>query len=513
EIQQIEKLLEELDGIGSDGMLSGKVRLLPLSGRQAEDALQQLQLYWRMTGRENSLRVVTPGLGESTNGIRERRLLRPETPRTEQPIEPPTDASQDSPASDLDASNRANGKRQKDYYLVQAPVSNPTEPKSAAPDILIELTPNGIRIASDDTEALDALEELLTQLIGPTAVQSDLPTIFWLKYIKADVAAELVASILGGSDSSGGLTDTITGGLGGGMLGGLMGLATGGGGDSSAAKSVLTSTGSVNIVPDLRLNALFIQANEVDLQLIEMVLEKIDREESPEDIELTASPRMIPVIYQDAAEVAEVVKQVYSSRMAGAENSGGSGGRGRQPSPEDFIAALRGGRGRGGNDSPKSERSTIAVAVDEKSNSLVVTATTQDFREIELLVQALDEAGKQNEEDASVYTIKGNLPGEEIVKMLEAIVGAPVEAKSSTSERTSGDSSRPSGSTSNAAAADAFRQRIEAFRALRGGSGGGPGGGFGGGRPGGTSGFGGRTGGFGGGGRPGGGGPGGRGGR
>lgn len=510
EIEQIRRLLDQLDGTGSEGMLSGKVRLLPLSGRQAEDALRQLQLYWRMTGRENAIRVVSPAGGSiESNGIRERKIQRATPESSGAPAPRPSN-----PASDLDASNFDASRF---YYLTQAPAaaSEPVADSNQTPsqpvrtpsnaEILIELTPNGIRIASDDTEALDELEELLSQLVGPMGAQSDLPTIYWLKYIKADVASELVASIMGGADSSSSLTDTITGGLGGGMLGGLMGLGGGGGGGESTAKSVLTSTGSVSIVPDLRLNALFVQANELDLQVIEMVLEKIDREESPEDIELTSSPRLIPVLYQDAAEVAKVIKEVYSDRVAGADAGrsagGGGGGRGGQPSPEDFINALRGGGrgGRGGGaDAAKSERSKIAVAVDAQSNSLVVTATTQDFEEIELLVYALDQGGKVNEDETVVIPLNGKLNGEQIVQALQAVVGVKVETKTASS--TTGTTGASSGSTNSTDAASAFR---DAMRARFSGGGGGGGSPFGGGRPGGFGG--GRPGGFGGG-APGGGG-------
>ncbi|WP_372895162.1 secretin N-terminal domain-containing protein [Stieleria sp.] len=525
EIEQIRRLLEQLDGTTSEGLLSGKVRLLPLNGRQAEDALRQLQLYWRMTGRDNPIRVVSPSGAVESNGIRERKIQRaPSNSAT-----PPTQSTSN-PASNLDASRFDS---QRFYYLTQAPaasspadnqgVNDPSEPvttevaKSPSPDIMIELTPNGIRIASDDTEALDELEELLSQLIGPMGTSSDLPTIYWLKYIQADIAAEMIASILGGGDSAGSLTDTITGGLGGGMLGGLMGLAGGGGGETSSAKSILTSTGSVNIVPDLRLNALFIQANELDLQVIEMVLEKIDIEESPEDIELTATPRMIPVLYQSAAEVAKVVKEIYADRVAGADQGrnnggGGGGGRGGQPSPEDFINALRGGRGGrgGGAETAKSERSKITVAVDVQSNSLVVTATTKDFEEIQMLVEALDQGGRVNEDETVVYTLPGTLNGNTIVQALEAILSAKVETKDSGSTSSSTPGARTGGdSTSSTEAADAMRQRIEAFRSRFGG---GRPGGFGGGRGGGGGspfGGGGRGGapggGGGGGGRPGGG--------
>ncbi|QEF98831.1 Bacterial type II/III secretion system short domain protein [Stieleria maiorica] len=520
EIEQVRRLLEQLDGTGSDGLLSGKVRLLPLSGRQAEDALRQLQLYWRMTGRDNAIRVLSPSGGIESNRIRERKIQRA-----------PSDSDTQTPPSTREGSSNLDASRfdsRRFYYLTQAPAATAgTEPVgedsaantqpvavSQSPDIMIELTPNGIRIASDDTEALDELEELLSQLIGPMGAQSELPTIYWLKYLKADVAAEMIASILGGGDSSSSLTDTITGGLGGGMLGGLMGMAGGGGGETSTSKSILTSTGSVSIVPDLRLNALFVQANEVDLQVIEMVLEKLDIEESPEDIELSSTPRMIPVLYQDATEIAKVVKEVYADRMGGADqgrSNGGGGGGGRgggQPSPEDFIAALRGGRGGrgGGSEAAKSERSKIVVAVDTRSNSLVVTATTKDFEEIQILVEALDQGGRVNEDETVVYTLPGTLNGNTIVQALEAILSAKVETKESSSSSSSTPGTRSDGDNNNSSdAADAMRQRIEAFRARFGGGGGRPGGfgGFGGGRPGGGGGspFGG-----GGGGRPGGGG-------
>ncbi|MEL6107287.1 MAG: secretin N-terminal domain-containing protein [Planctomycetota bacterium] len=510
EIAQVERLLEQLDGGGSSGLLRGKVRLLDMTGQQAEEVLGQLQFYWQMTGRENRIRLITPGGRSrgSDNGIRERQLYRPKS----NAIEPPSPA----PTADLDASSFD---VRRFHYLTQAPApATPADaPKadssSAAAgnppglrlnsDILIEITPQGqLRIASDDTEALDDLEELISQLAGPTNVQSDLPTIFWLKYIKAEVAAELIASVLGGSDSSSSLTDTITGGLGGGMLGGMMGLmGGGGGGEASSAKSILTTTGSVNIVPDARLNALLIQANEIDLQLIQMVLEKVDREESPEDIELTSFPRLIPVLYQNADDVAKVVKEVFAEQMGGNERAQ-AGGRGGQPSPQDFLAAIRGGRGRGGDDGAKSERSKIIVSVDSQSNSLVVTATTQDFEKIRLLVEALDEGGKQTQDETVIVTLPGGINNDNVVEALQAVLGQKIEtASSSSSDSNNGRSNATPGANADAAAE--MRSRIEAFRARFGGGLGGRGG-AGGGSP-----FGGRGGGGGpggGGGRPGGGG-------
>lgn len=545
EVAQIETLLEQLDGAANTGLLGGRVRTLSLAPGQSEQVLQQLQLYWKMTGRPNSIRVVSPGGDATVNGIQERRLQ-----RSQQPQPPATQADQPrapqpaSPGPGLDVRNLRSvdsvryiaGKTPAmELTFVTEPDENAapatgqsaapavTQPPAASgptPEIVLEITADGIRIASDDTEALDELEALLSQLIGPAGVQSDLPTIFWLKYIQADVAAEMVAEIMGGADSSGGLVDTIAGGLGGGMLGGIMGLATGGGGGGgSTSQSILTTTGSVNIVPDLRLNALFIQANDLDMQTIEMILQKIDREESPEDIELTSKPRLIPVIHQDATQMASIIKEMYASKIGGQQQGGGGRSQG-QPSPQDFINALRGGgrggRG-GGQDSAKSEPTKIAVAVDQRSNSLIITSTTQDFEEIRVLVSMLDEMGQANEEQTVFYNPKGTLSGQAVYDALNVVLGQQQQEQSSQSNNKNSQNGRSNNSSQSNADAEAARARFEAFRARFGGGsspfgGGRPGGGFGGSRPGGGSTFGGGRGGApgGGGGAPGGGGRGGR---
>jgi hypothetical protein len=354
-------------------------------------------------------------------------------------------------------------------------------------------------IASEDTAALDTFQSLMESVATPSALASDLPTIIWLKYIKADVAAELISSVLGGAESSlSSAVDSVAGGMGGGMLGLLGGLGGlgGGGGAAASSKSILTSTGSVNIVTDARLNALIVQANQIDMQMIELILEKVDIPESPEDIEIVAKPALIPVIYQDAKDVADVVKSVFGDRIAGTQSAGaGRGGQGGQPSPQDFINALRGGGGRGGRggggDSASSEPAKINIAVDAKSNSLVVIATPQDFTEVRDLVEELDQSSMVMEETIVTYSTNGSVNPEVMKLALESILGTKATSTSDASNSSgSTNSQRPSGSTSQSASE--IQQRIEAFRARFGGGSGSRGGSTGGGAP---SGFGGRGGG------------------
>ncbi|WP_261344146.1 secretin N-terminal domain-containing protein [Rubripirellula tenax] len=523
EIRLVEQLLEELEGESQFGDMNEKVRILPYTGRAATDALNQAQGLWPMMGRENQIRTIAPasgGAGNGSGGIPERRVIRGNEPMPSHDPEPPTIGSEARhPAAK--ASDQTFVMMQNDGGI--EPSSGDTQTYSiGGKDIIVQFTPAGMLIASDDVEALDAFENLMISLAGPSAAQSNLPTIFWLKYVKAEEVAELISKVLGGAESSvSSAVDSMVGGFGGGMLGGLMGLGGGGGGETSSAKSILTATGSVSMVPDPRLNALIVQAGPTDMQMIEMILEKIDIQESPEDIETAAKPLLIPVIYQDAKEVADVVKAVFGDRIVGQESSSGGGGRGGggggQPSPQDFIQALRGGGGRGGGnaETATSTPSKIGIAVDAKSNSLIVIATPQDFNEVRALVEQLDEGGMTTEETISTYTMRGAINPDVLKLALESILGTQAKSTSSKSDTGSSSStassSSPGGDAAAQSAAD-IQRRVEFFRSIRGGDTGG-GSPFGG-RGGGGSPFGGGGGGGGGGGRPGGGGGGGgRGGR
>lgn len=513
QIDEVEKLLEEYEGEDSLAGLGDKVRILPYTGRAAEDAVMQVQELWPVTGRRNEIRSITPSRSNGGIGMPERHLEREvPAPRQEDEVEPvKREVIKGTEAREADSTNyQLVSERDEEVAQVEAPTQTY---KVGGSDIVVQHTPAGMIIASEDLEALDVFQSLLESVAAPNSMQSDLPTILWLKYIKADVAAELVANVLGGAESAvSSVVDSAVGGLGGGMLGMLGGLG-GGASETSSAKSILTTTGSVNIVPDLRLNALIIQANPTDMQMIEVILAKVDRQESPEDIETVAKPQLVQVIYQDAKSVMEVVKSIFGDRIEGAQSSGGNarggGGGGGQPSPQDFLAALRGGgrggRG-GGGDTVASEPNKISLAVDETSNAIVVRATPQDFVEVRDLIRDLDLSSQPNGEIIDTYTPDGSLNPEVLRLALESILG---QTTKSTSEGGS-SSSNAGGNDSNQQQASEISRRIEAFRALRGagGGGGGPGGGGFGGRGGGGFGGGGGIGGRGGGG-PGGGGPGG----
>ena len=509
ELKMIRAMIERLESENSVGA-GGNIRILPFSGNSAIDAVNRANRFW--TGG-NKIQIVTPE-------DRKASTIDQRTPKSEQtPAQPTPPSTQDdnapaAPTTGVKAgTNVVKGGVRLMHFVSQNPADDAADVLGS--DIIVEITNDGIIIASNDLEALDKFETILRQLMPPAASQTDRRvTVFYLKYAKADVASTLIQQILsGGADSSdlGSLVGDVAGGLLGGG-GGLMGMMLGGlGGDSGsdASGGTFTASGTVSIVADPRLNALVVQANEEDLMMIDDLLTVIDQEDSQTDVQLQGKPRLIPIVYTDADNIANVLKEVYADRIIG--NNRGQQQQ-RQPSPEDIIKALRGGggggRGGGGNES-RGEVTKMTIGVDTTSNSVIVAAPDQLFKEVEDLVKTIDQAGTQTNETLEVRTL--HLANPDVVReALSSILGEEVNSSSSGGSSSSSRSSS-SGGQSGQATADQIRQRMEFFNRLRssgafgsqgGSSGGRPSGfpGSSGGRPGGS------PGGAPGGGRPGGGG-------
>ncbi|MCI0358388.1 MAG: hypothetical protein L0211_07895, partial [Planctomycetaceae bacterium] len=283
------------------------------------------------------------------------------------------------------------------------PAPDATEQKAPS-EIVVVATPNGIMIRSEDLDALDQYEELVRGLSPGTGGKRY--TVYYLKYAKAEIASSLLTEMLTGApaDSGGGggslmgdLAAQMVGDIGGGLLGGLLG----GGG----AGGTVTPTGAAIITPDPRLNALVVSATPRDLDIIEQLLQVIDQPQGPEGQQIVAPPRFIPVNNNRADDVAAIVKQAYSGRIMGEGGSGGSRGNPQ----EEFLRAMLSSRGRGGSNSrqqSRGEEAKMTIAVDAKSNSLIVSAPDYLFNEVKQLVEQLDVVAVDPEQTVRVVALK-----------------------------------------------------------------------------------------------------------
>jgi type II secretory pathway component GspD/PulD (secretin) len=362
--------------------------------------------------------------------------------------------------------------------------------RQAAPIYVIP-GPGGVLLYSEDTEALDEFESLLSTLASPAFSGQERYWIFYLENANAVTVAETLSQIFGAGSapaagrSTGSLLGDVAsaalGDLGGSILGSLLDSATGGGSSEGLM------TGPVRIVPETRLNALIVQARPNDLDLIQQLVEKLDQAELPET-QVAPRPRMIPLYNTSAAQVAEIIKQVYQENLVSASRS-------QQPSAEDFLRLLRGGRsGSGSSNRATENRPRLSIGVDTRTNSLIVSAPLPLFEEIRQLAETLDQQTTESNQVVRVVTLQRSNP-QTIQKALAAIAGDKVRTQTTDTGSTAssaGATVPPSGQQpprTDDQFQEALRQRIEFFNRLRGsgmfgtpgGSGtfGPPGGGFG----------------------------------
>ncbi len=165
------------------------------------------------------------------------------------------------------------------------------------------------------------------------------------------------------------------------------------------------------------------QANRTDLDSIEELLKILDQKESPEDIALAPKPRMIPVQYSSAEELASVVKQVYADRMIEAAGSGQQGGG---PFFMMQMAAARARQAGAGSDVAR-----MSVGVDARTNSLIVAAPDNLFEEVRQLVEQLDVAAGDQNQTVHVVTLHRSSPSA-VEQALAAIAGSSVQVNHTT---------------------------------------------------------------------------------
>ncbi|GAB6165941.1 hypothetical protein JCM19992_19410 [Thermostilla marina] len=324
-----------------------------------------------------------------------------------------------------------------------------SEGDSGKPPIVISVTPEGLVIASEDIEALNRFEDLVrTMVSGGAADRGPQLVFYYLKHAKAEQVAVVIDQILGG----GTLTNGTSSGGGGSLIGDMARMAFGdiGGGlvgslleDDGVS---LTPSDTIQITPDSRLNALIVQAYPSDLELIEKILKVLDRPDSPEEVLVEPKTVIIPVENTQAEEILAILKEVYQDRLVQSSSS-----RGGAPSPEQIMQLLRsrGGGGRGGTNQ-EEEQQKMALSVDSRTNSIVVSAPEPLMSEVKELIAQLDQkAATDSDETMQVIPI-GNANPDAIRDALSALLGEGVGFGSSSRSRSSqSSSSRPSSSSSS----------------------------------------------------------------
>lgn len=228
----------------------------------------------------------------------------------------------------------------------------------------MSFTPNGdLVIVSEDAEAVQSLMNLLKPFMMTNAPTGSGITVFPLNAADASQVAETVNEALGLTSFSFGQTSML------------------------------------RVIPDARMNALLVSGSASDVEKVRQLLEVLDRD----DIQSGAlnSPWIIPVRYSSAADVADVIRDVYASQLV--QGAGGPGGS------RGFT--VRGGSNRN-RTGPRtgSQMRMMSIGVDERSNSLVVSCSESMYREITRLVEALDNAANDVDRTVKIVALQNSTP-------------------------------------------------------------------------------------------------------
>lgn len=418
-IDQIKKIVAGLDvtTVGN----AEKLRLLPMRGSQAEKALMIRSKFW---DRDNPV-IYFP---------------------SEDEIEPSTERTLD------DSTERPHLTTLRRWDSSPAPRYLTDRSQTGEPPIRAQMTPRGLMLQCEDTAALDAFEQDLRMIAGPSGSLPSKPIVFYLKYVKPDSALRMLAELLDGGETA---EEAEAGTLVNGLVSSF--------GDYNP--SLLTSrdglitlmAGTITVVADPRLNRLIAQGSMDDIDRIESYLKIIDKSTGITDVATYGTSHIIELQHTDASEIAQTVRDAYANRIA--SNSRGSAGvQGQDPRAAD--AKSRGeDRGEENSKSRKSNKASssggdaaqalepaMTVAVHERSNSIIITAPDQLFAEVEKLVKSLDTQSQQ--------TVEVIAPSNSA--LLQAMFG---EGASSTSDSRGSSNSRSSSSRSRGSEGE----RLQAF--------------------------------------------------
>ncbi|RMF43538.1 MAG: general secretion pathway protein [Planctomycetota bacterium] len=378
DLEAIRRIVAELDDPRGSSATSRSdpaetVRLLPLAGTTAQRMLEVAGKFWH----DANPIVLFPGELDAGGAIAERAIY-PEA------------------GSETQRTRLTSARRRGEVVLASG--SNPdSEP------IHCQWTPRGLILHSQDTAALDRFEAHLRSVIGPLDRVPSTPTVFYLKFVRADDAVRMLAELLDGGASA---LESATSGLVNGYVasdGWTTSLVT----SRDGLLTLLADT--MTVVADTRLNRLIAQGTAADLDRLEQYLKIVDKDRGLTSVETYGRPHIVELQHTLASDVAATLREAFAGRIVASTSGGGTPG-GAPPAAGRPGDASKGSAAKGKdskNDKNAAARPQakpidlepkMTIAVHEPSNSLIITAPDSLFEQAAELISQIDQLSEQTVE-------------------------------------------------------------------------------------------------------------------
>jgi len=264
-----------------------------------------------------------------------------------------------------------------------------TPPARRSPISIAESPDGRLVISSEDTAALDRLEDLIAQLAPPRRDYK----VFKLKYAEAYWVSLNLEDYFE-TEKKGASTEEV-------WWSGWYGAPVNTGGSGGDRR--LSRRRPLRFISDDQTNTILVQGASPDqLRTVEDLIELYDQPPTT-DSESTRRTEVFPIRYSKAEVVAETVKEVYRDLLSERDKSlGGRKEKDRQePRPTYFYGPATSGDEGADRKMPRW-KGYLSIGVDELSNTLIVSAPEFLFRDVERLIKQLDESARPTD---AVYVL------------------------------------------------------------------------------------------------------------
>ncbi len=378
ELAEVENLLVKLGEIPPKGSRRDTVRVIDVrDGKEGEELLEKIKRAWP-TMAPNPLLVNPAPAEEKTPPKPAKEKLPPPEPVTKSASAAPQQPNYSAGPLGEDQMVRADALQFVQFSRKEAaPAGFKESQAKIPPPVEIKVDGEGrLIITSEDTEALDSMEELAAQLAPPRRSYK----VFKLKYAWAYGVALNLEDFFKDEekkDSRSNILDYIYG--------------YGQDNSKDENQNRLSKRRPIRFISDSESNTILVEnADAAQLKTIAELIDLYDKQ--PDDSQSVRKTETIHLEYSKAKVVAETVKDVYRDLLS-ANDKALQGAKGNdRDSSRMYIYEFAGEEdGKKDQKMPKF-KGQLSIGVDELSNSLVVSAPAYLFDQVHKMIKDLDEA-------------------------------------------------------------------------------------------------------------------------
>jgi type II secretory pathway component GspD/PulD (secretin) len=423
EMKEVMNLLVKLGEIPSDEGDPSTVRIIDtMPGEELEELLKRIEKAWPSMAPNP---LLLPKEGDDTKDKAAQPMdASPSQPKTAlaQPAAPLIRFAQHETTSDQPAAEPPAEKavpEATDAAPGETDTASEPAPETAGPSktdtakdasvagkapVSITVGPDGrLVIASEDTRALDRLEELLSTL-APRRPGFE---IFRLKYAYASTVSLTLEEIFEEKEKNNN--------SGGGRYY-FYDYYGGGNNNNKDDKLRLSQRRPLKFVWDSGSNSILVQnATPEQLTLISELIEFYDQSE-PADSQSVRKQEIVQIKYSRASSIAETVKDVYRDLLSANDKALANGKD--KSTPERSYTYVYDSSGSDEERKAPSFKGMLSLGVDDLSNTLIVSAPAYFITDVLEVIDSLDQAAEPTTETMEVISLGEGVSATELQKTL-----------------------------------------------------------------------------------------------